>query len=90
MYVAATVKETDKNRYSVHRVLLTNGEGVVLADLNDKNATLNFGRVLHNEAGTSPTDSGISTDIEPQDANIVNTSEDYFSKGSTISDLSQG
>ncbi len=70
LYLGVTVKETDMNRYSVHRVLMMDGKKAVLADIKE-NTARNGGSVLQ-EAGTDTPDSGISMDNMPQDGDSVN------------------
>ena len=70
LYLGVTVKETDMNRYSVHRVLMMDGKKAVLADIKE-NTARNGGSVLQ-EAGTDTPDSSISMDNMPQDGDSVN------------------
>lgn len=84
VFVGATVKETDKNRYSVHRVLMTDGKGVVLADIKNDTAR-NGGSVLRQEAGTDTPVSGITIDMS-QDAASVDP-QNMETQTETVSDI---
>ena len=70
VYLGVTVKETDQNRYSVHRVLMMDGKKAVLADISE-NTARNGGSMLQ-EAGTDTPDSGISANNMSQDTDSVN------------------